>query len=264
LNINTEILASRDSRREQHGTPRKAAAPCLILRLEDVLIERDAARAGAPRFLAEYPGLYAIISSNSRDTACSLAVKLKRIGLDVPESRLVLAGEETLRIIAREQGHLRCLLATSRVIFYAARRLGLMPVQSDAQAVVVGRDASWDHGLLTSIVNEVAGGAKLIGCNQDTAAIGRSGRILPDTGALIAAIEAATGARATYPASAHGGLISHALNRLGCAADEAILVSNAAQDHQHAGAEPDLRRLAPRAGGFAPSELAKILGFGGI
>ncbi|WP_408590639.1 hypothetical protein [Novosphingobium sp.] len=140
---------------------------------------------------------FAIVSANSRDTARTFCAKLHRAGLDVPESRVFLAGEQTLRLVGLRHPEARCLFAASRILTHAARRFGLVPVQREADVVVIGRDTSWNYQRLELIANEVARGAAFYATNRDTTMPTNDGRLLPDTGAMVVAVEAASGVCAT-------------------------------------------------------------------
>lgn len=171
---------------------------------------------------------FAVISANSRDTAKSFCLKLRRAGLDLPESRVFLAGEQTLRMVGARHPGAHCLFSTSRVLSHAARRFGLVPVQRDADVVLVGRDTSWTYQRLELLANEVAAGAAFYATNREAMLHSAEGRLLPDTGAMVAALEAASGVKARVPMGDPPlALVALAQAALGCEDARTVLLTAA-------------------------------------
>lgn len=197
-----------------------------IIRLDGVILSGGIARAGAAQWLRSLGKRYALVSTNSRDTARTMVAKLRRAGLDVPEERLVLAGEQALRLVAAQYPGARCKILASRVLAHAARHHGLEPVQDNAQVILLGRDSTWTYRDLALVVDELARGARLIASNGDMTCIGPSGRAIPDTGAILAAIEGAAGRSAAITRFSRGATLRIAQERLGGPGSEALVISN--------------------------------------
>ena len=214
------------------------AAPCApqpaggrdrwLIRLDGILLADGAAREGAAALLRALAGRYVLVSSNSRDTARTMAAKLKRFGLDVPEAAIVLAGEEALRLAAARFPGGRCLVMASRVLAHAARDLGMEPVQDKADVILLGRDSAWNYRDLLLVANEMAHGCRLVVSNGDLRHAGKGGRIIPDTGALLAAIVATIGDGARDIVHLpRDSVLRIALGRLGVDAGRVWLLSDA-------------------------------------
>ena len=139
----------------------------------------------------------------------------------------MLAGEETIGFVAREYPHARCLVAASPVLRHCARRHGLVPVPENADVVVLGRDTHWSYAKLALLANEVRRGAVLVAINPDLTHPGSGGLIVPETGSLLAAVEAAAGVAAAHvigkPAAA---LFLAALERLGSTRRDTIVIGD--------------------------------------
>lgn len=198
-----------------------------ILDLDGTLVRGGVATEGAHGFLRAVEGRFVLLSNNSRDTSRSLSSKLRRFGFVVPAERIILAGEEAILFAAREYPGARCLVATSSVLRRYARDHGLIPVSGNADVVVLGRDTHWSYAGFTTLVNEVRRGAILIAANPDLTHPGKGGLVVPETGSLLAAVEAATGVTATHmigkPAAT---LFVAALDRLGSGCADTIVIGD--------------------------------------
>jgi len=82
-------------------------------------------------------------------------------------------------------------------------------------AVVVALDLDLSYGRLAGAVSAVLGGARLVAMNADPVYPGEGGRLLPGTGALAAAVEAATGVAPIFAGKPHGPAIALVRARLG-------------------------------------------------
>lgn len=198
-----------------------------ILDLDGTLLRSGQATEGAQSFLRAVEGRFALVSNNSRETGRSLSSKLRRVSLDIPAECIVLAGEETMDFVAREYPGARCLVAASPVLRHCARRHGLVPVSENADVVVLGRDTHWSYAKLTLLANEMRRGAVLVAVNPDLTHPGNDGLVVPETGSLLAAVEAAAGVAATHvigkPAAA---LFLAALERLGSTRRDTIVIGD--------------------------------------
>lgn len=227
-----------------------------IIRLDGMVLHNGIARDGAAKWLRAITGRYALVSSNSRDTARTMTAKLKRAGLDVPEQRIVLAGEEALRFAAARYPGARCKVLASRVLAHAARSHGLELVQDNAEVIVLGRDSAWTYRDLALVINELARGAQLIASNDDTTCLGQGGRLIPDTGAILAAIEAAASKSAKIIRFSRGATLQAAQQRLGEARCQALVISDQHEDFATVPALAGLRCLR-----FAPGAVTEPASF---
>jgi HAD superfamily hydrolase (TIGR01450 family) len=71
-------------------------------------------------------------------------------------------------------------------------------VSEKADVVVLGRDVHWSYAKLALLANEVRRGAVLVAANPDLTHPGNDGLVVPETGSLLAAVEAAAGVAATH------------------------------------------------------------------
>lgn len=175
-----------------------AQASHLLLDLDGTLVRQNEAIDGAAELLARFEGRFAIVSNNSTHTAQGLSLRLRRLGLRVPPGRIVLAGECAVELLARQQPGARVMVVGSAALQRLATGRGLRPVTAEAEVVLLALDLRFSHARLSAVVHELRSGARLLVANADTSHPGPQGRLVPETGALLAAVEAASGVRPWY------------------------------------------------------------------
>lgn len=198
-----------------------------IIDLDGTLLRGGAATDGAHAFLRAVEDRFVLVSNNSRETSRSLSSKLRRFGFDIPAAWIILAGEEAINFVARRYPGARCLVAASSILRRHARNSGLIPVSEKADVIVLGRDTHWNYAKLALLANEVRRGAVLVAANPDLTHPGLDGLIVPETGSLLAAVEAAAGVAAAHiigkPAEI---LFVAALHRLGSIRGDTIVIGD--------------------------------------
>jgi len=165
----------------------------LLVDLDGTLVRQQEAIDGAAELLAHFHDRYAIVSNNSTHTAQGLALRLRRMGLRVPPGRIVLAGELAVRQLAQQHPGARVLLIGSPSLHRFARAEGCELVQANADFVLLALDMHFSHARLALAANELLRGARLMVTNADATHPGPQGRVVPETGALLAAVLAASG-----------------------------------------------------------------------
>ncbi|MDM0020829.1 HAD-IIA family hydrolase [Variovorax saccharolyticus] len=206
----------------------------LILDLDGTLIREDEALPGAAELLARYRGRCVIVSNNSTHTAQGVTRRLARMGLDVEAAQLVLAGEVTIAHLRHAHTDARILLAGSAALRRHALDQGCALVRADADLVVLALDPHFNRARLALMANELRCGARLIATNGDDNHPGPDGSLVPETGALLAALVAASG---TAPLAVIGKpgprLFEEGMRRLGRTATRAntlVIGDNPATD----------------------------------
>ncbi|MDQ1758587.1 haloacid dehalogenase [Achromobacter xylosoxidans] len=212
--------------------PWTARSRGLILDLDGTLIRGHEVIPGASELLTRWAGRCVIVSNNSTDTAADLAPRLRAMGLPVQAGMLVLAGEQAVRHIARQNPQAAVLLCASDALRSFAAGLGLALVDRDADIVLLARDLSFGYGTLQTLAGELARGAALMVSNGDLTHPGPQGAIVPETGALLQSVLAcAPGARPHILGKPGAMLLEEGLRRLGLApADVTVIGDNVRTD----------------------------------
>lgn len=172
---------------------RLAQARHLLVDLDGTLVRQQESIDGAAELLARFHDRYVIVSNNSTHTAQGLSRRLRRLGLRVPPERIVLAGELAVQQLVQQHPGARVLMAASPALRRHAHALGCEAVSANADFVLLALDMRFSHAQLSVIANELMRGARLLVTNADATHPGPQGRVVPETGALLAAVVAASG-----------------------------------------------------------------------
>lgn len=164
-----------------------------LIDLDGTLVCGGRAMPGASAFLDACSGRFVVVSNDAEHTPAELARGLLRMGLEVPAGRIVLAGAVALDDIAMRRPGARVLMLASPSLMRHAGRRGLTPVQTQPDVVFLGRDRRFTHARLALAANAVRMGAELVVANPDLVHPGADGSIVPETGALLAALLSCTG-----------------------------------------------------------------------
>lgn len=165
----------------------------VLLDLDGTLISGGQCLPGAVALVARLGARCAIVSNDAEHTPAQLANRLRRIGLDVPAARIVLAGATAIDLLARERPGARVMLLASAALRRQARRRGLVPCDTRPDLVLLGRDRGFSYDRLRAAAAALRQGAALVACNPDLRHPGPGGLPVPETGALLAALLAVAG-----------------------------------------------------------------------
>ncbi len=165
---------------------------CLV-DLDGTLVRGGEALPGASAFLDAMEGRFVVVSNDAEHTPLELSRGLKRMGIRVGQGRILLAGTTALDDIAQARPRARILMLAGRSLMAYARDQGLLPVSTRPDIVFLGRDRQFSYDRLMAAANAVRDGAELVVANPDLVHPGPDGAVVPETGALLAALLACTG-----------------------------------------------------------------------
>ena len=153
---------------------------------------------GADRFLRHASQKICVVSNNSTELPSQFASSLAGADIDIPESRIFPAGHAAIDYVASTLPKQRVFLIGSRTMLGYARQKGVFLVKHNPDVVLLLRDPTFSYRKLRASANFVRNGAKLIVANPDASHPDDTG-IMPETGALLAAITACLDGRARSP-----------------------------------------------------------------
>jgi len=202
-----------------------------LVDLDGTLISNRQTLPGAHDLLARLGDRFVVVSNNAEDTPAQLARQLELTGLLVPAERLVLAGTTALEMIAQEPAKThtgrRVMLLGSFELRRYGLGLGLDMTEHDPDVVLVARDRDFSYARLEAAANAIRKGARLVVANPDLVHPGPESSVVPETGALLAAILACTG---PVPYEIVGKpeptLFLRALSLLGARAEDSVMVGD--------------------------------------
>lgn len=171
-------------------------ARALIAHADGILLDWDGCVAVANRphrdalaFIERHLAKVAIVSNNSTLLPEDISALLSDAGVPFPSARVFLAGVEALAVATANPGARTMVLASPRMKALA-HKVGASLVRCDADIVVLLRDTRFSYAKLERTVHSLMRGARLIVANPDLTHPGPGGAIVPETGALLAAIGA--------------------------------------------------------------------------
>jgi HAD superfamily hydrolase (TIGR01450 family) len=174
---------------------------CLCIDADGVLHRGRNVLPGATRLLEEVEkrGIpYRVVTNNSRQLASECASHYQHLGLAIPADSVFTAADAMAAYIKHVAGDRR-----PRVYPFGEQSLaktlhaaGCQVARSKVEYVALGLNRGLTFGSLTRACDYVRGGARLIAANADATVPNEHGAI-PGCGAILAAVETATGARAT-------------------------------------------------------------------
>lgn len=182
----------------------------------------------ARKLIARHADRIAIVSNNSTHLPCDFADILAQQGVRVSHERIFLAGVEAVRHVAACRGMRVMLLSAPKIRRYAID-LGVALVRQRPGVVLLMRDTRFTYAKLELAANALRAGAKLVVANADLTHPGLHNRVVPETGALLAALLACVG-----EAQVHRHLIGkpgpmlfeRACAYLGVAPEEAVMIGD--------------------------------------
>jgi 4-nitrophenyl phosphatase len=146
----------------------------------------------AKRLILQYADRIAIVSNNSTHLPRDLAAILAQQDVPFPQGRIFLAGVEAMRDVAQSSAK-RVMLFSAPTMRNLAGSLGLRLVRDNPDVLILMRDARFTYAKLERAANALRQGARLIVANADRTHPGPEGRVIPETGALLAALLACAG-----------------------------------------------------------------------
>ncbi|MEW6154144.1 MAG: HAD-IIA family hydrolase [Actinomycetota bacterium] len=165
----------------------------VILDLDGVIWLADQPIAGSPEAVGRLRRAghrLLFLTNNSNPTVAHLVDKLAGMGIEAAPEQIATSSQAAAALVAPGATALVC--GGPGVVEALAARGAETVTEGPADAVVVGFHREFDYGRLTAAFRAIAGGAVLIGTNDDTTYPTPSGPV-PGGGAILAAVAAAGG-----------------------------------------------------------------------
>jgi 4-nitrophenyl phosphatase len=169
---------------------------------------------------------YCFVTNNAEKSAAAFADKITALGIACTAEQVVTSGDVALEFVTGqyEPGAGLYVIGTSAFKARVAE-CGFAIVERNAAAVLVALDRSFDYAKMTTALNNILGGADLIGTNPDLIRPLADG-FEPGAGALTASIAAASGATPLFMGKPDPTILHTALARLDVPAADAIMIGD--------------------------------------
>lgn len=204
-----------------------ADARLVLSDLDGCLVSGGRAYPDAAAFAAACAERLWIVSNNSTHSASALSAELGAIGVHIPAGRILLAGEQTLRLLSATHPGAGLALFASDCLQAQARAFGLRTDSDAPEVVLLCRDSRFTLVDLERLIRHLSRGARLWVSNLDLSHPAMDGRPVPETGALLAALSAVLGEVAFDSiGKPHTHMARLALAGARIAAEEAVFIGD--------------------------------------
>jgi HAD superfamily hydrolase (TIGR01450 family) len=168
------------------------------------------------------------VTNKPLETTADYAAKLTRLGIPTEPADVISAIDALILYLTVNHPGARLMAVAEQTLIDELRSAGFAvtgdPFETDV--VVVSFDRTFDYAKLTLAYQAVTAGAVIVATNPDPYCPTPDGGI-PDCAAMLAAIEACTGARAEAIVGKPSIHMANAfLDRLGVPASEAVMVGD--------------------------------------
>ncbi|MQC26703.1 MAG: HAD-IIA family hydrolase [Chloroflexi bacterium] len=207
----------------------KVAFKALLLDLDGVLWRGKEPIGDLPLTLqtAEEMGLrLAFVTNNATKSVAQYVEMFAQFGATVQPNQIFTSANATAAHLAKRfPGGGNVFIVGENGLLEALAEQGFETGTDDCLAVVVGLDRAISYEKLTEASLLIRGGAAFIGTNPDVTLPSPKG-LAPGAGAIIAALEAASGHRAEIIGKPETALLEAALESLELRAEEALMVGD--------------------------------------
>jgi HAD superfamily hydrolase (TIGR01457 family) len=164
------------------------------------------------------------VTNNSSTSAASYVAKLRRLGLPAADDQVLTSGEATAMYL-RRQGYRSLYVIGTPALEDEMARAGFVADAHRPDCVVLGFDKTLTYAKLETATRLIVRGLPFVATHPDVVCPTESGYV-PDCGAMIALLEAATGVAPTVVGKPEPLLVEMALAKLGLQADEVAVVGD--------------------------------------
>ena len=208
----------------------------LIVDLDGVVYRGPQPIPGMPELLRRREALGDVIvyaTNNSSRHRSDYQAILTGIGVPVAAERIVTSANATALLLKDDPAVHTVLVLGGPGLRRELRDAGIRVVAPTPvglartpQAVVVGIDRGLSYGRLTLAADAIRLGARFVATNRDPVYPAADGRLLPGAGAVVAALEIATGRRPIVIGKPEPGLFQAAAQIAGVAPSRAVVIGD--------------------------------------
>ena len=243
---------------------RNLQSPCpvprfLITDMDGVLWRGSQPMPGLPEFfqyLRDRSVRFICATNNSSATPEKIVERLKAFGTTVTPDEIVTSSVATA-------SYLQSILPRGSKVYVigmegvrtALSQAGFAIAEDDAVAVIVGIDWNVTYNQLKRATQLIRAGAKFIGTNSDATFPAPEG-IVPGAGALLAAVETATGIKPIVIGKPEPILYEMALNQLGATVADTIALGDRLETDILSAINLNMKSILVLSGVTTPDQLA--------
>ncbi len=202
---------------------------------------------------------YLFLTNNSFASETQVLTKLQRLGIATDQTHILGAGQAAVQNIAHRFPGAYVYVVGEEPLFDMLREHTL-PIANQAghaaEVVLVGLDRQFDYTTLTAAVRAVRAGAAFIAINRDPL-LPIAGDLIPGCGAMVAAIQAASGSEPEIIGKPQPTLLREAMRKLDSQPDETVMIGDGLDTDIQAGISAGTHTLLVFSGKDSRADLAR-------
>jgi 4-nitrophenyl phosphatase len=179
----------------EHNPFRLLQTRCFLLDMDGTFYLGGRLLPGALDFihLLEKLGIdYLFLTNNSSKTQSEYADKIRHMGLNIPENKILTSGEATAIYLAHINPSAKLFVAGTPALEKEFNHSGFTLTEDSPDYVVLGFDTTITYAKIWKICDLITAGVPWIATHPDINCPTETG-FMPDIGAMIAMIAASTG-----------------------------------------------------------------------
>jgi NagD protein len=227
-----------------------------LMDMDGVLVREEHAIPGAPEFINRLRELgipFLVLTNNSIYTPRDLAARLRRTGLEVPESAIWTSALATAQFLADQRPGGSAFVIGESGLTTALHDAGYTMTESDPDYVILGETRTYSFERITRAIRLISAGSRFIATNPDNVGPTPDGP-LPATGSVAALISRATGVDPYYVGKPNPLMMRSALNAIQAHSESTAMIGDRMDTDIVAGLEAGLETILVMTGVTTPGE----------
>ncbi len=168
---------------------------------------------------------FCFFTNNSSNSVELCRNRLAKIGFPVPEDKVVLSSDVAVDFIKRNYGGKKVYLLGNKNLYDCFIKGGIPLSDDDPDIVVLGFDTDLTYERILKACNFIAEGKVYIATHPDVNCPTKDG-FMPDTGAMMAMIEASTGKKPVIVGKPMIHTVNYISKLLGCEKEELMFIGD--------------------------------------
>jgi 4-nitrophenyl phosphatase len=214
-----------------------------VIDMDGVLYRGQEPLPGAQDFLnhlQEQGVPFILATNNSTRTARQYVAKLRAMGIEVTEHHILTSAQAAALYLSQiASPRAKVYVIGEDGLISAVEEQGFLSTDKDVDLVVAGLDSQLTYEKLKIATLAIRAGASFIGTNPDTTLPSEEG-LVPGSGAILAALEAATGVPPLIIGKPQPILLRLAMEKLGVTPDCTAIIGDRLETDILGGKEVDL------------------------
>ena len=228
-----------------------------LIDMEGVIFKGSVPITGEVEFinrLKHYDTPFMLHTNNSQRTQRDMAMKIRRMGIDIDESHIYTSAMATAQFLAKQKPNGTAYVIGEGGLHNALHEHGYAIVGHEPDYVVVGEGRTITFEMIEAAVNMILKGAKLISTNPDPNCPTPNGT-RPGCGAIVAMLEKATGHQAFSVGKPSPIMMRFARKELGLSAAETYMIGDTMETDILGGVMMGYRTILVLSGGTKKEDL---------